>query len=182
MHVLTSFTILHGQPAGRPDLSGVSQPLACYAANDDRLVVVLPGRQTAAAAQWREVWGLADPVVVICDHYCTITAVSDRLPFDSGAGATGYQAWIGLTTDAARQRPLADLNVVETASLIRHLPGFRSASFFLQEGQPVVHEHVVWESERHFLAALEHPEFVRHSQRATESATAAWSPLRRLTQ
>jgi Antibiotic biosynthesis monooxygenase len=140
---------------------------------------MLPGRQAKAASILGASLGLLRPVVVTCDHYCTITAHTDQ-PLFGPREAVGYHGWVELITDAPQQRLLADFNIAETVSAIRHLPGFRSASFFLQQDRPVVYEHVVWESEPHLTAALQHPSFTRHLAYVAELAVASWTALRPL--
>ena len=86
-------------------------------------------------------------------HYCTLVGAESE---------GGFRALILLRTTYEHQSLLADYNIAETASSIRHLLGFRQAAFYLGTTEPVVLEHVVWETSAHFEAAREHPGFTRH--------------------
>ncbi|WP_040786781.1 antibiotic biosynthesis monooxygenase [Nocardia pneumoniae] len=170
------FTILRGAPHNRPVVPDTSENLSCYTTDDAQLLLILPGRRAEAAAGLGATMGVAEPTIAICDHYCTITADPDEPSLGPDSGDK-YQVWIELATGPDQQRLLADFNIAETASAIRHLPGFRSASFFLQHDRPVVHEHVVWRSEQDLAFARQQPGFTRHLPFISEVATASWRSL-----
>jgi len=86
------------------------------------------------------------------EHYCTITA----------AEPDGVRALVTLRTTYDQVALLADYNIAETVSAVRHLPGFQQAAFYLARNEPVLVEHVAWETGEHYAAARTHPSFTRH--------------------
>lgn len=54
------------------------------------------------------------------------------------------------------------LNIAETEARIRYLPGYVSASFFVDADGSVLAEYVRWQSAEHLAAAFARPEFQEH--------------------
>jgi len=77
-----------------------------------------------------------------------------------------------------KQQFLLDYNVGETERLIKHLPGFVSASFHKSlDGQRMT-EYVQWRSLEHFQAARENPEFHAHIPVVAAVAQVEWDLYR----
>jgi hypothetical protein len=71
-----------------------------------------------------------------------------------------------------RQSAVLRLNASETENLIKHFPGFVSASFHAGTDGATVAEYVQWQSFADFHSALGRPEFAEHV-RVVESASEA---------
>lgn len=170
------FTMVRGLSDLQPLVSASTGDMSCYVTDDGASVLLLAGDRSEMMERLGETMGPLRPGVSVLDHYCTITAEPRRPAFGPGAGSR-FQLLIALATVAEQQRPLADYNVAETVSTLQHMPGFYSATFFLERDLPVVHELVAWQSEEHLDAARGRPEFIRHMSYLSAAARTSWNRL-----
>ena len=168
----SSITLLLGR-SPRPAAAPIAGAAAAYRTDDDQTLLLLPESSRRTAADLAAAIGMDVPLIAVCDHYGTVATA----PASTGGADPAFHGWVTLATTAEHQLPLLRYNIAETLSGIRRLPGFRSASFYLRRDRPVVHELVSWETEEHFAAARERPEFTRHLPHVAELATATWSRL-----
>jgi hypothetical protein len=151
-----------------PAVDGFVAPVGVQAfQTEDGLYLVVDG---TSAGQLAGELGTED--VTEYEHYCTITGNESPDPF---------QLAIVLRTTWEQQSLLADYNLAETVSAIRHLPGFCSAAFYRATREPVVLEHISWATAAHFEAARQNPAFTRHLHHVDAVAQHGWQLLRRMT-
>jgi heme-degrading monooxygenase HmoA len=77
-------------------------------------------------------------------------------------GDSVYTGVIVLDAQEGKQQWICDYNSWETERVIRSLPGFVSASFFLGHDARKVAEYVQWASKAHFEEAWVNPDFAEH--------------------
>ncbi|RJQ81683.1 antibiotic biosynthesis monooxygenase family protein [Amycolatopsis panacis] len=75
------------------------------------------------------------------------------------------------TVDTADQCRLFDLLTEATETIIRHLPGFVSASFHLSEDGRQVINYAQWRSRNDFEVMHDHPDFQPHIAECRRIAT-----------
>ena len=77
---------------------------------------------------------------------------------------------IYLTVPVEKFQWMFDFNVSETEQVIKHLPGFLSATLLKSLDRTRVFEYVQWESLEHFQAALKNPLFAEHNTQVREAS------------